>query len=89
MAIKKETNIIIRDDGPGFPNDLIDKHRLGEPYIRTADEANISKYGLGLGTFIGKTLLEKNLAAISFDNSKETGGAEVNIIWKNNDLKQI
>jgi two-component system sensor histidine kinase RegB len=86
---KKETNIIIRDDGPGFPNDLIDKHRLGEPYIRTADEANISKYGLGLGTFIGKTLLEKNLAAISFDNSKETGGAEVNIIWKNNDLKQI
>jgi nitrogen fixation/metabolism regulation signal transduction histidine kinase len=62
---------------------------LGEPYIRTADEANISKYGLGLGTFIGKTLLEKNLAAISFDNSKETGGAEVNIIWKNNDLKQI
>ena len=86
---KKETNIIIRDDGPGFPNDLIDKHRLGEPYIRTADEANISKYGLGLGTFIGKTLLEKNLAAISFGNSKEIGGAEVNIIWKNNDLKQI
>ena len=86
---KKETNIIIRDDGPGFPNDLIDKHRLGEPYIRTADESNIYKYGLGLGTFIGKTLLEKNLAAISFDNSKETGGAEVNIIWKNNDLKQI
>jgi len=86
---KKETNIIIRDDGPGFPNDLIDKHRLGEPYIRTADEANISKYGLGLGTFIGKTLLEKNLAAISFGNSKEIGGAEVNIIWKNNDLKKI
>ena len=86
---KKETNIIIRDDGPGFPNDLIDKHRLGEPYIRTADEANISKYGLGLGTFIGKTLLEKNLAAISFGNSKETGGAEVKISWKNNDLKQI
>ena len=86
---KKETNIIIRDDGPGFPNDLIDKHRLGEPYIRTADEANISKYGLGLGTFIGKTLLEKNLAAISFGNSKEIGGAEVKINWKNNDLAQI
>ena len=86
---KKETNLIIRDDGPGFPNDLIDKHRLGEPYIRTADEANISKHGLGLGTFIGKTLLEKNLAAISFSNSKETGGAEVKINWKNNDLAQI
>jgi len=86
---KKKTEIIIRDDGPGFPKDLIDKHRLGEPYIRTADEVNISKHGLGLGTFIGKTLLEKNLANIYFRNSNKTGGAEVNIIWKNNDLAKI
>jgi len=86
---KKQTEIVIRDDGPGFPKDLIDKHRLGEPYIRTADQANISKYGLGLGTFIGKTLLEKNFAIINFKNSKETGGAEVIIKWKNNDLSKI
>ena len=86
---KKITELIVRDDGPGFPKDLIDKHRLGEPYIRTADENNISKHGLGLGTFIGKTLLEKNLANINFKNSKETGGAEVQIIWKNNDLIKI
>ncbi len=85
----KLTSIIIRDDGPGFPKDLIDKDRLGEPYIRTADQENILKYGLGLGTFIGKTLLEKNLAIISFANSSETGGAEVTIIWKNKDLKLI
>jgi len=62
---------------------------LGEPYIRTADQENISKYGLGLGTFIGKTLLEKNFANISFNNSLETGGAEVLIKWENNDLKKI
>jgi len=86
---KKDTEITIRDDGPGFPKDLIDKHRLGEPYIRTADQANISKYGLGLGTFIGKTLLEKNFANISFRNSIETGGAEVVIKWKNNDLIKV
>ena len=85
----KETIIIIRDDGPGFPKDLIDKHKLGEPYIRTADQENISKYGLGLGTFIGKTLLEKNFAFINFKNSQETGGAEVLIKWKNSDLKKI
>ncbi len=85
----KLTSIIIRDDGPGFPKDLIDKDRLGEPYIRTADQENILKYGLGLGTFIGKTLLEKNLAIISFANSSETGGAEVTIIWKNKDFKLI
>ncbi len=83
------TTIIIRDDGPGFPKDLIDKHKLGEPYIRTTDQENISKYGLGLGTFIGKTLLEKNLAIIEFNNSKLTGGAEVLIKWKNKDLKSV
>ena len=86
---KKATNITIRDDGPGFPKDLIDKHRLGEPYIRTVDQENISKFGLGLGTFIGKTLLEKNFANINFKNSPETGGAEVVIKWENNDLKKI
>ena len=86
---KKATNITIRDDGPGFPKDLIDKHRLGEPYIRTADQGNISKFGLGLGTFIGKTLLEKNFANINFKNSTETGGAEVVIKWENNDLKKV
>ena len=86
---KKSTNIKIRDDGPGFPKDLIDKHRLGEPYIRTTDQGNITKYGLGLGTFIGKTLLEKNFANINFNNSSETGGAEVLIKWENSDLKKI
>ena len=86
---KKLTDITIRDDGPGFPKDLIDKQRLGEPYIRTADQGNISKYGLGLGTFIGKTLLEKNFANISFNNSPVTGGAEVIIKWENKDLKLI
>ncbi len=83
------TNIIIRDDGLGFPKDLIDKDKLGEPYIRTADQKNITKYGLGLGTFIGKTLLEKNFAKISFNNSEQNGGAEVSIIWKNKDLNLI
>ena len=89
ISDEKSTIINIRDDGPGFPKDLIDKHRLGEPYIRTTDQVNISKYGLGLGTFIGKTLLEKNYANIIFNNSKETGGAEVSIKWNNRDLKLI
>ena len=85
----RETVIVIKDDGPGFPKDLIDKQKLGEPYIRTTDEAHIAKYGLGLGTFIGKTLLEKNFANINFANSKKTGGAEVIIKWKNNYLIKI
>ncbi len=85
----KYTEIIIRDDGPGFPIDLIDKHRLGEPYIRTADITHISKYGLGLGTFIGKTLLEKNLAKVNFKNLNQKRGAEVIIEWNNKELSTI
>ena len=84
----KETEIIIKDDGPGFPKDLIDKSILGEPYIRTKDQKNISKYGLGLGTFIGKTLLEKNYAKITFKNSNFKG-AQVIISWDNKDLRKI
>ncbi len=83
------TEILIKDNGPGFPKDLIEKHRLGEPYIRSANQENLSKYGLGLGTFIGKTLLEKNFANIIFQNSKNKSGAEVLINWKNKDLKNI
>ena len=86
---KKETEIIIQDDGPGFPKDLIDKHRLGEPYIRSMDDLHISKYGLGLGTFIGKTLLEKNFAEINFKNLEKNSGAEVKIKWINKDLNNI
>ena len=85
---KDITEITIKDDGPGFPKDLINKQKLGEPYIRSADEMYISKHGLGLGTFIGKTLLEKNFAIINFKNSSLNGGAEVNIQWKNKDLKK-
>ena len=84
----KETEIIIEDDGPGFPKDLIDKSILGEPYIRSKDQKNISKYGLGLGTFIGKTLLEKNFAKIFFENFGGKG-AKVKIKWNNKDLIKI
>ena len=90
ISNKVFTEIIIKDDGPGFPKDLIEKHKLGEPYIRTTDQHNLSKYGLGLGTFIGKTLLEKNYANIIFKNSKQKEkGAEVYIKWNNKDLKNI
>lgn len=85
----KYTEVIIEDDGPGFPKDLIEKSKLGEPYIRSVSEKNISKYGLGLGTFIGKTLLEKNYANITFQNSENKKGAEVKIKWENKDLNRI
>ena len=89
ISNKKDTEVIIQDDGPGFPKDLIEKSKLGEPYIRTIDQDTIGKYGLGLGTFIGKTLLEKNYANIFFENKKDKVGAVVIIKWRNGDLKKI
>ncbi len=51
------TTLQISDDGPGFPDDIY--KIIGEPYISTKSKKLKSKAGLGLGTFIGKTLLER------------------------------
>ena len=81
------TEIIIEDDGAGYPKDVLSK--IGEPYLRSNNSQEKSKVGLGLGLFIGKTLLEKNFAVINCRNSKTRGGAEVIIRWKNKDLFNI
>jgi two-component system sensor histidine kinase RegB len=81
------TEIIIEDDGEGYPNDVLRK--IGEPYIKSYKSSIRSKSGLGLGIFIGKTLLEKNYANIFCRNSKTRGGAEVNIKWNNKDLLNL
>jgi len=81
------TEIIVEDDGPGYPNDIISK--IGEPYLKSFKKIEKNKVGLGLGIFIGKTLLEKNFASLQFRNSKTRGGAEVLIKWKNKDLFNI
>ena len=81
------TEIIIEDDGNGYPKDVLSK--IGEPYLRTKDPIEKSKTGLGLGLFIGKTLLEKNFASINCRNSKTRRGAEVIIKWNNKDLFNI
>ena len=81
------TEINIEDDGNGYPKDIISK--IGEPYLRSSSTQEKSKTGLGLGLFIGKTLLEKNFASIYCRNSKTRSGAEVTVKWKNKDLFNI
>jgi two-component system sensor histidine kinase RegB len=81
------SEVIIKDDGPGFPEDIIDK--LGQPYISSISNKDKSKTGLGLGTFIGITLLEKNNAKVEFKNIEKNKGALVNIVWLNENLKNI
>ncbi len=74
------SEITIEDDGDGYPSDILSK--IGEPYLKSSDK----KSGLGLGLFIGKTLLEKNFATVNCWNSQTRSGAEVTIRWKNKDL---
>ena len=81
------TEVMIEDDGEGYPKDVLSK--IGEPYIKSVKSSIKSKSGLGLGIFIGKTLLEKNYANILCRNSQTRGGAEVSIKWKNEDLLKL
>ena len=78
------TEVIIEDDGDGFPKDILDK--IGEPYIKTKEKNYNKKSGLGLGIFIGGTLLERNYAKVICRNSITRNGAEVIITWSNKDL---
>ena len=83
VSNKEVTTLQIADDGPGFPDDIY--KIIGEPYISTKSKKLKSKAGLGLGTFIGKTLLERKKANIEFLQSNE-GGALVEITWNNKDF---
>ena len=87
ISDSQSSEIIVEDDGDGFPKEILNK--IGQPYIKSIGKKYSSKAGLGLGIFIGKTLLEKNFAKLVLRNSLTRAGAEVRIKWKNNDLINI
>jgi len=76
---KKLIEIKINDDGPGIPEDII--KIIGEPYIKSRSRELSSNSGLGLGTFLGKTLLERQNAKLLFRRNGDLGGALVIISW--------
>ncbi len=87
INLKSDSNftvVTIEDDGTGYPSDILSK--IGEPYLKSPKSIDKEKSGLGLGLFIGKTLLEKNFASVNCWNSKTRSGAEVIIKWRNKDL---
>ncbi len=81
----KEVIIKINDDGPGFPDDI--KEFLGQPYIKSKSKIINSEAGTGLGTFLGKTLLERKLANLFFSKDNKLGGASVSISWNVSNFK--
>lgn len=92
-----ELRVVIGDDGPGYPPDVLG--RIGDPFVkkRSAPQKERPGYeGMGLGLFIAKTLLERSDAQLTFANGSdfpaETAppgppefasptGAVVTVIW--------
>lgn len=76
--------ILISDDGPGIPPDLL--KRIGEPYLSRrprGEEGPGEHRGLGLGVFIARTLLERTGAKVLFSNRVfPDHGAVVSIVWQ-------
>lgn len=86
--------ILIVDDGPGYPLQVIG--RIGDPFVRPRrDQRDLSRpgyEGMGLGLFIAKTLLERTGAELSFANGSdpflqpeerpERKGAIVEVVWQ-------
>ena len=81
---QKIIEIKINDDGPGIPEDIIEK--IGEPYIKSKSRELSSNSGLGLGSFLGKTLLERQGAKLLFRRNSDLGGALVILTWSINTL---
>ena len=87
IILSSDKNIIeikINDDGPGIPEDIIKK--IGEPYVKSKSKELSSNAGLGLGIFLGKTLLERKSAKLSFRRNSVLGGALVLINWDTKDF---
>ena len=81
----KNIEVLINDDGPGFPEDI--KSIIGEPYIKSKLQDSDLNAGTGLGTFLGKTFLERKSANLYFLKDDKLGGACVKILWNIKNLK--
>jgi two-component system sensor histidine kinase RegB len=88
-----EVSITISDDGPGFAPEVID--RIGQPYVThrrpelRAEGEDATVFGLGLGFFIAKTLLERSGAKLSLTNqAPPMHGATIAITWSRADFER-
>src|SRR5579864_2354934 len=89
-----EVSITISDDGPGFAPEVID--RLGAPYVthrrpgaRGPDGDQEAVFGLGLGFFIAKTLLERSGAKLGLTNqAPPLHGATISVTWSRADFER-
>jgi two-component system, sensor histidine kinase RegB len=89
-----EVSITISDDGPGFAPEVVD--RIGAPYVthrrpgsRGPDGNEETVFGLGLGFFIAKTLLERSGAKLALTNqAPPLHGATIMVTWSRADFER-
>jgi two-component system sensor histidine kinase RegB len=89
-----EVSIAISDDGPGFAPEIVD--RIGAPYVthrrpevRSPEGDEDAVFGLGLGFFIAKTLLERSGAKLSLINrAPPLHGATVTVTWNRTEFER-
>jgi two-component system, sensor histidine kinase RegB len=89
-----EVSITISDDGPGFAPEVVD--RIGAPYVthrrpgpRGPDGDDDTVFGLGLGFFIAKTLLERSGARLGLTNqAPPLHGATISVAWSRPDFER-
>lgn len=82
--------LVISDDGPGFPPDVLEQ--IGDPYVsarrRPRGDAKPGAGGLGLGVFIAKTLIERSGAVLQPRNKPlPDKGAVVTISWPRSEFE--
>jgi two-component system, sensor histidine kinase RegB len=91
----EEVSVTISDDGPGFAVEVL--NRLGEPYVSHRRPAprgpgegdDDTVFGLGLGFFIAKTLLERSGATLSLLNQQPPlHGATIKVTWNRADFER-
>jgi two-component system sensor histidine kinase RegB len=82
-----EVEIVVSDDGPGFPATLLDK--LGDPYlsgtVRGDSELRDGDH-MGLGIFIAQNLIERTGGSVGFQNHA-VHGAVVTVTWSRDSLE--
>jgi two-component system sensor histidine kinase RegB len=80
---KSAVDVVIADDGPGFPADIL--ARIGEPYLSKRDGERKTQGpdgGLGLGLFVATIFIKRSGGVLRFENAKPpTKGAIVTIQW--------
>jgi two-component system sensor histidine kinase RegB len=80
---KSTVKLVITDDGPGFPPNIL--ARIGEPYLSQREGARRKEQaggGLGLGLFIASALIQRSRATLQLTNAKPPGrGAVATIQW--------